>query len=257
MALEVGAGGGSIARWLCEDMYEGGRVVATDLDIGLLSDGAQSPRLEIRRHDIVSDDLETSAYDLVHARLLLEHIPERLTVLQKLAAALRPGGYLVVEDVDYAGAVPVSTYGKELHEHVQSVRLGEFAKSGIDHYLGRELPRLFREEGLEDVRHEGRVELIEGGSASARWLKLSLDFLRGRLVGPGMLTDDELDRMIALLDDTDFSAIGPMMFAVLGTQARVANWTVAPSPFPQLRLLQTEVAGAGRVRGVERPRAYQ
>jgi trans-aconitate methyltransferase len=69
------------------------------------------PAIEIRRHDIVKEALEEHAFDLVHARLLLEHLPERNLVLPKLVRALRSGGWLLVESVDYVSAVPVSELG--------------------------------------------------------------------------------------------------------------------------------------------------
>ena len=58
--------------------------------------------LEVRRHDIVADELEEDAFDLVHSRLVLDHLPEREQVVQPMAAALRPGGWLVLESFDWS-----------------------------------------------------------------------------------------------------------------------------------------------------------
>src|SRR5262245_29658994 len=93
--LEVGAGAGSMALWLAEST----QVVATDFDTRHLD--VHRTNLAVREHNVVSDSLEESAFDLVHARLLLEHLRERELVLDKLTRALRPGGWLVVESVDY------------------------------------------------------------------------------------------------------------------------------------------------------------
>src|SRR6476646_7213532 len=82
--LEVGAGGGSIARWLAERVGPDGHVVATDISTRDL-DTSGLGNLEVRQHDIVGDALETEAYDLVHARLLLEHLPARDVAFSKLA----------------------------------------------------------------------------------------------------------------------------------------------------------------------------
>jgi SAM-dependent methyltransferase len=216
VVLEVGAGGGSIARWLSERCGPGGRVIATDIDTAPLSAAPTSSQMKVLTHDIVNEDLDAEAYELIHARLVLEHLPSREEVLNKLVRALRPGGWLVVEDVDYAGAVPVSKFGADLHEHVQSVRLSEFARNGIDHYFGRRLPELMRRAGLQKVNHHGRVSLMEGGSPGARWLKLSLMHVRPRLIGPEKVTDSEMDAMLDLLDNPQWAAIGPIMFAVWG-----------------------------------------
>lgn len=213
--LEVGAGGGSIAAWLTQVVGPTGRVVATDLDTRAL-EGLSSATLEIRQHDIVSDPLEESTFDLVHARLVLEHLVERDEVLTTMARALRPGGWLVVEDVDYVSAVPVSETGAALHAHTQGVRLAEFSRRGVDHTLGRQLPARLRAIGLGEVGNEGRVWVMEGGSPGARWFKHSLEHLRGRLVGPGLLTDQEVDGMLVHFGDPTWSALSPIIFAGWG-----------------------------------------
>jgi SAM-dependent methyltransferase len=210
--LEVGAGGGSIARWLAG---AGAHVVATDLDTRAL-EGLAGPNLEVRQHDVVRDAIEEQAFDLIHARLLLEHLPEREAVLDKLVAALAPGGWLAIEDVDYAAGVPVSEFGAAEHERVQSVRLREFAKLGVDPYFGRRLPERLRVHGLTDVANEGRVWVMEGGSAGARWLELSLHHLRGRLVGEGKLTDAEVDAVLPFFRDPRWAAFSPIIMAVWG-----------------------------------------
>jgi SAM-dependent methyltransferase len=217
--LEAGAGGGSIAQWLCGLVGATGRVVATDLDVRALGELA-GDNLEVRCHNIVSDELEEEAYDLVHARLFLEHLPERDAVLEKLVRALRPGGWIVLESVDYGAAVPVSELGAAEHAHSQAIRLEEFTKLGLNLYLGRELPARLRALGLVEVGNEGRVFVMEGGSPGARWFRLSLAHLRGRLVGPGLLSDAEVDRMLELFDDPEWAAYSPIILGAWGRRPR-------------------------------------
>src|SRR5215470_8429208 len=71
--LEVGAGAGSIVQWLCTRVGPDGRVLAIDLDIRFLSH-LREPGLQVRQADIITDKLPESAFDLVHARLLLVHL---------------------------------------------------------------------------------------------------------------------------------------------------------------------------------------
>jgi SAM-dependent methyltransferase len=213
--LEVGAGGGSIALWLSERVGARGHVLATDLDTRVLEQIAGS-NLEIRRHDVARDDLDEERFDLVHARLLLEHLHEREHVLRKLVRALRPGGWLMVESVDYVSAVPVSGLGAEEHARSQAVRLEDFASAGVDHNFGRQLPAMLTALGLKDVENDGRVWVMQGGSAGARWFKHSLAHLRDRLVGPDRLTHAEVDRMLELFDDPEWSALSPIIMAAWG-----------------------------------------
>ncbi|MER7281027.1 methyltransferase domain-containing protein [Dactylosporangium sp. NPDC000244] len=90
--LEVGAGGGSVARWLAE---RGADVLATDLNVRHLPLDAG---FRVLRHDLVREPVPDGPWDVIHARLVLLHIPEREAVLERLAAALAPGGALVIED---------------------------------------------------------------------------------------------------------------------------------------------------------------
>ena len=96
---EVGAGGPGVVRWLAGRVGPTGHVLATDLDVSRLVASAGAA-VEVRRHDVVADPVPAAAFDLVHARLVLVHLAERERVLRSLAAAVRPGGWLVVEDAD-------------------------------------------------------------------------------------------------------------------------------------------------------------
>ena len=81
--LEVAAGTGGVARWMTEQVGSQGRVVATELDTRLLVENERS-NLEIRRHDILKDDLETARYDVVHCRMLLQHLVDPLPALERM-----------------------------------------------------------------------------------------------------------------------------------------------------------------------------
>jgi SAM-dependent methyltransferase len=214
--LEVGAGAGSIARWLCDKVGAGGRVVATDLDTRFLEQ-LTDENLEVRRHDIVADDLDEGHYDLVHARLVLEHIPERDRVLRRLAAALRPGGWLVVEDFDWSSllAAPGSV-AEGLHRRVNEALVSVFVAAGASTDYGRRLPLDFRAAGLVAVGAEGKVQVPLGGSAAAAWWQLSLAKLAEPLVRTGRLTGAEVAEALAACDDEGFCAFYPMLVTAWG-----------------------------------------
>jgi ubiquinone/menaquinone biosynthesis C-methylase UbiE len=99
---EIGAGGGSIAAWLAERCGPSGHVLVTDIDPRFLAGLAtlDPSRIEVQHHDIGIDPLPAQTFDLIHARLVLSHVLSREQALQKMAAALKPGSWLVVEDFD-------------------------------------------------------------------------------------------------------------------------------------------------------------
>jgi SAM-dependent methyltransferase len=108
--LELGAGGGSIAAWLCGRVGPTGRVVATDVDTRFL-EAIDCPRLEVWRHDLTADDLPERAFDLVHTRALLWHLPEPERALDQIVGALRPGGWVLIEEPDLACETMVAQSG--------------------------------------------------------------------------------------------------------------------------------------------------
>src|SRR5215472_2004373 len=107
--LEVGAGRGSMAVWLAQQVGETGQVVATDIDISYLS-RLQLPNLEVRQHNILDDPLEPlgpGSFDMVCSRLMLFWLAGRQELaLRRMVECLRPGGWLVDEDGDW-GTVAV------------------------------------------------------------------------------------------------------------------------------------------------------
>lgn len=95
---EVGAGGPGIPETLATAVGPTGHVLATDIDPAWLDPHAG---YEVRRHDVVADPPpQPGTFDLVHARLVLVHLPDRARALATMVAALRPGGWLVIEDAD-------------------------------------------------------------------------------------------------------------------------------------------------------------
>src|SRR5690554_2643285 len=87
--LEVGAGAGSIALWLAEEVGPDGEVIATDNGPDVVNQLPEHAQLQPLLHDIVTDRLD-GLFDLVHARAVLVHIEQREAVLAKLAGVLAP-----------------------------------------------------------------------------------------------------------------------------------------------------------------------
>ena len=98
-AWEVGAGGPSVPRWLAERVGPRGRVVASDIDTSWL--GGPGP-FEVIEHDVARDRSPSGPFDLIHARLVLVHLPQRAAAISSMVAALAPGGWLVLEEADPA-----------------------------------------------------------------------------------------------------------------------------------------------------------
>jgi SAM-dependent methyltransferase len=220
--LEVGGGGGSMARWFAERVGPTGRVVATDLDTRFL-DAIPVPNLDVLRHDVLRDDLPQDHFDLAHARLLVEHLPDRELALKRMIAALKPGGWLIVEDCDWGAwlarppqvyVVPSSLTRSAVKVWRAALRFMESA--GYDPTYGRRLPGELVAHGLVEVGAEGRSRFSRGGapeSTAPRWTLLEL---RDRLVEAGLAKRSEVDRAIAIFEDPDSGGFGPVIVAAWG-----------------------------------------
>jgi SAM-dependent methyltransferase len=172
--LEVGAGRGSMAVWLAEQVGPTGQVVATDVDTRYLS-RLGLPNLEVIGHNILEDPLdalEPGSFDLVCSRLMLFHLQNRQEdAVRQMAECLRPGGWLVDEDADWrtAGA-PVDPAHPRYDDYQRVWQDGDWwTHRGYDKEFGRKLPAIFERCGLEDVRDEASTEVVRGGSPWARW----------------------------------------------------------------------------------------
>jgi SAM-dependent methyltransferase len=214
--LEIGGGGGSIAAWLCQKVGTTGRVVATDLDTRFL-DLLEYPNLEVRRHDIARESLPRTGFDLVHTRAVLVHLADRVRALRSMADALKPGGWLFVEDGDMASWQPDPRMpGAGLYAKGTAALIQVFGSAGGDFYYGRRLYGDVRATGLVEVDAVGRVQMLRSGSPWSRVWQLTMEEVRSRVVSAGLLTDEEVDEWIALHDNEGFVAMHGIEMKVWG-----------------------------------------
>lgn len=209
--LEVGAGGGSIARWLAGRTAS---VLATDLDTTHLRESS-GPNLAVREHDLLRDPLPERAFDLIHLRMVLAWLADRSGGLRRLRSALRPGGWLVAEELDFHAAIAdpgmeaadQSLFAKLVRAH--NATLGVL--SGFDAHYGRRLRGELGEAGFDEVGCEGYATMWRGGEAGGRIWRLSVAQLRDPLVERGLASPDEVEAGLALFDDARFSSVSPLM----------------------------------------------
>jgi SAM-dependent methyltransferase len=95
--LDLGTGAGSIAALLAERVGPDGEVHAVDIDTSRLTDMPE--QVTVHQYDVRDGLPVEGPFDLIHARLLMVHLPEREEVLTGLVEALAPGGWLVLGDL--------------------------------------------------------------------------------------------------------------------------------------------------------------
>ncbi|MFE9423966.1 class I SAM-dependent methyltransferase [Kitasatospora sp. NPDC006697] len=216
--LEVGCGAGSIARWLAGRVGEQGRVLAIDLD-PRYAVRHELANLEVRQQDLLTEPLPAGAFDLVHARALLEHLPAREEALRRLAAATRPGGWVVVEDFDIEGPMVdmIARYWPAGHDRLAG-RLyraleAAFGGAGADAGYGRRLPDALAGAGLAEVGARLHAPVLAGGTP---FLVLTLRQLRTPLLAGGLLGEAELEEVLELIQRQDVRYVPNVMVTAWG-----------------------------------------
>jgi SAM-dependent methyltransferase len=212
--LDVGAGGGSITRWLADRVGPTGSVLATDIEMDLLS-LLDLPNVTVQRHDVRTDPLPQGAFDLVHARLLLIHLPERDDVLARLIEAARPGGRIVLGDVDFS-SVRLARHDRIWDKVVLALEAA-VRQAGWDPAMGPKLLEMLEQHGIADVEAEGTCAYRRGGSVSPAIFSLTLRRLRSLILDQGTTTD-ELDHVHNLLRDPATGLHGPTLWTAWGTR---------------------------------------
>jgi SAM-dependent methyltransferase len=216
--LEIGAGGGAIACWLAEQVAPDGIVVATDLETDFLElRAAEYPTLQVLRHDLTAEDLPGD-FDLIHARYLVEWLPNKLLALRRMVAALRPGGVLLDEEPDWVTIFETPESSALRHVMIAAMRYLE-ATCPIDTQYGRRLVDDLVAAGLRDVQAEGRCAIVAGGSTPADFLRLTIEKLRAPLVSGHRASEIELNEAVAILEDPAANVMFPLTVAAWGRRS--------------------------------------
>jgi ubiquinone/menaquinone biosynthesis C-methylase UbiE len=196
--LDAGCGGGDVTLTLARMVGPAGAVVGIDIDDVKLDlarreaaeEGAGN--VEYRRAGI--DELAADgAFDVAYSRFLLCHLADPAAGLERLVGAVLPGGVVAVQDIDYTGGFchpPSRAYDASWHLYP---RVAEYV--GGDPWLGRRLPAMFADAGLEDIGVH--IEQPSGFGADTKLVTaLTLENIADTAVAAGLANADELDEIM-------------------------------------------------------------
>ncbi|TDQ00378.1 methyltransferase family protein [Labedaea rhizosphaerae] len=210
--LELGAGAGSVARWLAAQVPDG-MVTATDIDTRFLGD-LQAENVRVRRHDLVTEEFPEATFDLIHARLLLSHLPERANILRKLFRWLKPGGVLVVEGMCW---YPVNATENDVYRTgMNAYDKATATLVGTDSSFMQRLPALLGELGYVDVGVDLHGHVVQGGTPVADMWRRTVAMSRERAIEAGLATHADFDAFEELMHDPTFFGHGPVMAGTWG-----------------------------------------
>ncbi len=149
-------------------------------------------------------------------RWLVEWLPNKRRALERMVAALRPGGVLLIEDPDfitiYSAGEPVAV------RNVMRAAMAQLESTcPVDCEYGRRALGDLIAVGLVDVQAEGRCPIVRGGSPlAAHFLRLTVEKLREPLLTGGAVNEAEFEAAVAALEDPTVTVIAPMTVAAWG-----------------------------------------
>ncbi len=227
--LDVGCGIGAVTLKLARLVGPAGQAVGIDrdgpcLDIARREAAARRLPAVFRGAEALELD-EPPVYDLVFARFLLTHLREPAAALARLVAAARPGGVVVVEDIECApsfSAPACPAFARYVHLYREVVR-----RRGADPDIGPRLYGLLLDAGLDPVR-VAVVQRAYSRGPGKRIPAVTLEHVRESVTATGLATDAEIDR---LLEDLNAAAADPRI--LLSTPRFFQLWGRRPAaPFP-------------------------
>jgi SAM-dependent methyltransferase len=210
--LELGGGNGSVSEWLCDRVGPSGSVTVYDINPVLLN-LVPAQNLTVKQADIRTADLPDAGFDLVSCRAFLHQIADHASdVLERMAAAVRPGGWLLVQEPDFSLA---PTAEPEQWARTWTALLEWGASNGVDWLIGRQLPGLVSRLGLgRPPLASTDVQNIRGTDRGAKYFQLFFAEVRERVLASGAIDAATFDAASALLDEPDYWTQCWMMTAV-------------------------------------------
>jgi len=222
VCLDVGCGGGDVTRELARAAGPAGRALGVDVDEVKVdiarreAADARIPNVAFEARDVRGWE-PAEPFDVVYARFLLTHLPDPVSLLSALRRHIRPGGAIIVEDIDFCGhfAEPDCP---ALRRYVELYTKSVQAR-GADPNIGPRLPALLREAGFENVQMRlVQPAALEGGIK--RLTCVTLESISEAILGDGLATEDELRETLGELDrfarDPHTVIGGPRIFQAWG-----------------------------------------
>ena len=152
--LDVGCGTGDDVRRLARLVMPSGKAVGVDLSVAMVNEAreraaASDLPVEFHQGDSCRLAFADGTFDAVRSERVLIHVPDAAATVAEMARVTRPGGRVVVFDLDM-GTATLDHPDLATTRRIMNA-LSDKVSNGC---IGRQLPRLFRQAGLGDVEVE-------------------------------------------------------------------------------------------------------
>ncbi len=216
--LEVGAGAGSVMRWLAEQVGDHGKITAVDLNDRFLHNPPGNVELMIG--DIQKMELPPQSFDVIHVRYVLIHLPDGVCLIEKLWKLLKPGGHLIIEEPDFRIRDSIVTTVKDALLGFRNIHMAcdwMFQSNGMDCKFGTHMISWVQELMPQTIEVHNYCPAVPGGSDLAKLMNLSAQQLKQAYLDTGKVTEEDFDLYRQFTEDPHSWAI---YYATIGVVAQ-------------------------------------
>ncbi|KAJ7062482.1 S-adenosyl-L-methionine-dependent methyltransferase [Mycena amicta] len=157
--LELGSGSGAWANDIAI-RFPDAEVVAVD---AAEPQGTRifAPNVTFQKIDLTKQwPFEDGQYDVVHARLLLMHLPHGAEIARRAAPLVKPGGYLLIEDLDFRTLVQTA---EPAIAKLVSMLMEFWDARSADPEIGRQLEGILQRTGYFEGVETRKICMPLGG----------------------------------------------------------------------------------------------
>jgi ubiquinone/menaquinone biosynthesis C-methylase UbiE len=219
--LDVGCGYGADVIEVARLLAPGGAVIGIDISEAMVSEAlrrAQGLNLNVdfRVGDACDLPFPDASFDACRAETVLQHVPEPDVAFAEMVRVVKPGGRIVLLDMD------LGTLVIDSDDQATTTKVLDWAANAtINGWIGRQLPRLLKDADFENV---GVSEQFIGSDYA--FMEQSLRLTSTRAVNAGQLpglTGPDLTNWWASLDAANRAGRyygGAIAFIAWGTRPR-------------------------------------
>ncbi|WP_054955575.1 class I SAM-dependent methyltransferase [Paenibacillus dakarensis] len=196
--LEVGSGPGYITEQLLHSLPNS-HITSLEIDQALQNQAkillrdVPADRIKFVEASVYSTGLPDHSFDFVVARLIFLHLHDPLEAAQELYRVLKPGGKLVIIDIDDGVFGTVNPDIPSLHTILRKIA-DAVAQKGGNRFIGRSLPRLLRDSGYIDIDIDSIIQHSDVHGIDG--FKRQFDMNRFvDLYNYGVINSDEMEQM--------------------------------------------------------------
>ncbi len=218
--IDLGCGPRGATHDLSERVGETGKVIGLEFNPNFVSAARSNApfNVEILEGDAYSTGLPDASFDLVHMRFLASTSGEPDRLIAEAIRLIKPGGWFAMQEADATtlACYPPHPAWKRLRDGMVSL----FPEAQGDDPAAHRHYRMLRANGLENVGYQPSIIGVRADDPWRDYLPSTVNSARNAIIGTGVMSEDELDNLIAEcrshLADPDTVFVSPMLVQVWG-----------------------------------------